>query len=92
MKLIKSRIPTLPFSADAVDVARSAGALDGPGCVEIQIDQASRSVFIRDNGAGLGQAEFVNQLTAIGGSSKRGTTARGFRGVGRLGASHFAKN
>src|SRR6202158_480400 len=72
-------------SADAVDLAQSAGVLHVPGRVEIRIDQATRSVFIRDNGSGLGKEQFVHQLTALGGSKKRGTRARGFRGVGRLG-------
>jgi len=71
-------------SADAVDLARSAGVLHAPGRVEIRIDQSTRAVFIRDNGNGLGKEQFVHQLTALGGSKKRGTTARGFRGVGRL--------
>ncbi|MGD0909790.1 MAG: ATP-binding protein, partial [Candidatus Acidiferrales bacterium] len=71
-------------AADAVDLAQAAGVLHVPGRVDIRIDQTTRSVFIRDNGSGLGQEQFVHQLTALGGSKKRGTRARGFRGVGRL--------
>lgn len=78
-------------SADAVDVARSAGVLQVTGRVEIRIDQASRTVFIRDNGSGLGKEQFVHQLTALGGSKKRGTRARGFRGVGRLAGLAFCQ-
>ena len=78
-------------SADAVDLARSAGVLHDRGRVEIRIDQLSRSVFIRDNGAGLGKEQFVPQLTALGGSKKRGTKARGFRGVGRLAGLAFCQ-
>jgi hypothetical protein len=78
-------------SADAIDLAQAAGILHAPGRVEIRIDQASRTVFIRDNGSGLGKDQFVHHLTAIGGSKKRGTTARGFRGVGRLAGLAFCQ-
>jgi hypothetical protein len=78
-------------AADAVDLATSSGALRSRGCVEIRIDPATRSVSIRDNGAGLGQSEFVHQLTALGGSKKRGTGFRGFRGVGRLAGLAFCQ-
>lgn len=78
-------------SADAVDVARSAEVLHEPGRVEIRIDQAERAILIRDNGTGLGEEDFVRQLTALGGSKKRGTGARGFRGVGRLAGLAFCQ-
>ena len=39
---------------------------------------------ITDNGTGIPHAEFAERLTAFGASKKRGTGARGFRGVGRL--------
>jgi molecular chaperone HtpG len=78
-------------SADAVDLAQSAGLLHVPGSVEIRIDQAKRTVFIRDNGSGLAKEQFVQQLTALGGSKKRGTRARGFRGVGRLAGLAFCQ-
>ena len=78
-------------SADGVEFAQSAGLLHLPGCVEIRMDQAARTVFIRDNGSGLGKEQFVQQLTALGGSRKRGTGARGFRGVGRLAGLAFCQ-
>jgi molecular chaperone HtpG len=78
-------------SADAVDLARAAGILKGPGRVDIRIDQSARSVFIRDNGCGLAQGDFVHHLTALGSSKKRGTRARGFRGVGRLAGLAFCQ-
>ncbi|BCH13689.1 ATP-binding protein [Mesorhizobium sp. L-2-11] len=73
-------------SADAIDEARRQGVLspDEAGRVEIAIDSAARSVRIRDNGSGVPWPEFGRKLTALGGSAKRGTSARGFRGVGRL--------
>ena len=78
-------------SADAIDLAQSAGLLHGPGRIEIRMDQSSRTVFIRDDGSGLGKEQFVQQLTALGGSKKRGTRARGFRGVGRLAGLAFCQ-
>jgi hypothetical protein len=78
-------------SADAVELARSAGLLHEPGHVEIRFDQSTRTVFIRDSGSGVGKEHFVHQLTALGGSKKRGTGARGFRGVGRLAGLAFCQ-
>jgi Histidine kinase-, DNA gyrase B-, and HSP90-like ATPase len=78
-------------SADAVDLARQAGVLIACGVVEIRMNQSARSVLIRDNGCGLGREQFVHHLTALGGSKKRGTNARGFRGVGRLAGLAFCQ-
>jgi molecular chaperone HtpG len=55
------------------------------------MDQPTRTVFIRDDGSGLGKEQFVQQLTALGSSKKRGTGARGFRGVGRLAGLAFCQ-
>jgi hypothetical protein len=73
-------------AADAIDQAGHIGLLPGTdlGKVEISIDTDSRTVHIRDNGIGISREKFVETLTAFGASSKRGTHARGFRGVGRL--------
>lgn len=67
-------------AADAID------ALEDPatGKVSIDFDHQARSVVVRDNGTGIRANDALNVLLAIGGSGKRGTTARGFRGVGRL--------
>lgn len=80
-------------AADAVDAARASGALsaDELGRVEILVDAASRTVRIRDNGCGVSFQEFGRKLTALGGSSKRGSSARGFRGVGRLAGLGYAQ-
>jgi hypothetical protein len=78
-------------SADAIDLAQSARLLHAPGQVEIRIDQSARAIVIRDNGSGLGKEQFIHQLTALGGSKKRGTKARGFRGVGRLAGLAFCQ-
>lgn len=67
-------------SADAIELA---GEID-IGQVEIFLDPTFRTVRIRDNGPGIPAKEFVPRLTSVGASKKRGTSARGFRGVGRL--------
>jgi hypothetical protein len=73
-------------AADAIDEARAQDILQGdePGCVTINLDVPARSLTIRDNGTGIAARDFLPKLTAFGASSKRGSTARGFRGVGRL--------
>jgi len=52
--------------------------------VDISISQANRSVRILDNGNGIKKNIFKRRITAFGASKKRGSDARGFRGVGRL--------
>jgi hypothetical protein len=76
----------LQNSADAIDEARRVGMLSNQdaGTVEIELDLEKRSARIRDNGIGIPAAEFESRMTSFGASVKRGTTARGFRGVGRL--------
>ena len=73
-------------AADAIDVARARRVIGKAerGQVSIELDHGARSASIRDNGIGIPAAEAAQILLAIGGSPKRGTDARGFRGVGRL--------
>lgn len=73
-------------AADAVEAAHISGTLAEAeqGRVEISVDASSRTVKIRDNGCGIPFEDFGFRLTALGGSTKRGLPARGFRGVGRL--------
>jgi Histidine kinase-, DNA gyrase B-, and HSP90-like ATPase len=73
-------------SADAIDEAHRTGCLPikEPGRVDITINAVSRIIRILDNGTGLAWHEFVQRLSNLGASRKRGTQARGFRGVGRL--------
>jgi hypothetical protein len=74
-------------AADAIDEARDKGLLaDGAfaGKVDITIDTTARLIRIQDNGTGIAWPEFAERLSNLGSSAKRGTGARGFRGVGRL--------
>lgn len=80
-------------AADSIDLAKRQGLLDPslPGRVDIDFDSPSRTVRIRDNGTGISSADFVQRLSAIGASTKRGTDSRGFRGVGRLAGLGYAQ-
>jgi Histidine kinase-, DNA gyrase B-, and HSP90-like ATPase len=73
-------------AADAIDDARVLGILPPhtPGWVEVNVDLSARSVRVRDNGTGVPTDDFEARLTAFGASVKRGSQARGLRGVGRL--------
>lgn len=80
-------------SADAIQDARWAGPMrrTDPGRIDISIGYDDRRVLIRDNGTGISVDEAPRRLLAIGDSSKRGTKARGFRGVGRLAGLAYCK-
>lgn len=73
-------------AADSIEEAIALGLLNPreSGRVEIKVDGDNRTVVIRDNGNGIEKAAFTRTLVALGASRKRGTKARGFRGVGRL--------
>lgn len=72
-------------AADSIDTAKESGVLSrGAGRIHLSVDPHKRFVRIRDNGVGLRRNEFVERLVAFGASKKRGSRARGFRGVGRL--------
>jgi len=73
-------------AADALAAATAAGLPPDTSApqVWISIDQATRTVKVRDTGTGVPADTFAIRMTSIGASPKRGTEARGFRGVGRL--------
>ena len=71
-------------AADSIDEARIAELPLNDPHITIYLDHATRTVRIRDNGESIPNHSFVKRITAIGASHKRGTTLRGFRGVGRL--------
>ncbi len=80
-------------AADAIDDAVAAGLLPSiaDGRVDIGVDHIDRRVIIRDNGVGVANADFALRMLSFGASSKRGTGARGFRGVGRLAGLGYAQ-
>jgi hypothetical protein len=73
-------------AADAIDEARAEGLYSNNATprIDISINVAERSIKIRDNGIGIPPNTFSRRLTSLGASKKRGSKARGFRGVGRL--------
>ena len=74
-------------SADSIEKAVSKGLLkstEDEGEIKININYIDRSIIIEDNGTGLSSNEFSKILLSFGNSPKRGTDARGFRGIGRL--------
>lgn len=73
-------------STDAIDEAEKDGLYSNneQPRVEIVVELGERKLRIRDHGIGVDNASFARRLTALGASKKRGTPARGFRGVGRL--------
>jgi hypothetical protein len=80
-------------AADSIDVAYDSNILASrkPGKIEIRTDSEARSLVVRDNGVGIERRNVEEILVAFGLSGKRGTSARGFRGVGRLGGLGFAQ-
>jgi molecular chaperone HtpG len=80
-------------AVDAVDAACSAGLLENrsEGRIEIHVDPVRREARFRDNGIGVSAESAVRVLTAFGASEKRGQSARGFRGIGRLAALGFCQ-
>lgn len=80
-------------SADAIDAAFQAGLYEKAELarIDIWLDQPTRRVRIADNGVGIQASDAARVLTSFGASAKRGTTARGFRGVGRLAALGYAQ-
>lgn len=70
---------------DALDEARQRGLIDADvASIVFDVDAASRTSRIRDNGIGIPNDEVVQRLLAIGASRKRRLALRGFRGIGRL--------
>lgn len=80
-------------ATDAIDdtVAQKLLPSVEEGKIEINLDHIDRRVVIRDNGLGLSNTDFPTRMLSFGASKKRGTDARGFRGVGRLSALGYVQ-
>lgn len=80
-------------AADSIDEAIGVGLLGtiDKGRIDIAITPEERKIRIRDNGTGLAKPAFVDTLISLGASKKRGSKARGFRGVGRLGGLGYCQ-
>jgi molecular chaperone HtpG len=94
LSLISSAMYTEPLtiyrelaqnSADAIDGALQTGTISKASArIDLTIDPLNRRIVISDNGTGITNVDFISTMCAIGASKKRGTKARGFRGIGRL--------
>lgn len=102
LELLTSAMYTDPLSVyreyvqnavDSLALAAEGGAAPDRTAPEIgiSIDPNTRTIRVRDTGTGIPEDAFVARMTAIGASPKRGTTARGFRGVGRLAGLGFCR-
>ncbi len=78
-------------AADSIDEAVADGTIThAQGAVDISIDRSSRTVYIRDNGLGV-PAHVAERCLKAFGASKKHPSARGFRGVGRLGGISYCR-
>ena len=95
LELVTSAMYTSPLtiyreyiqnSSDAIELAEEQKILKNinDGRIDININVNERTIKVRDNGAGVDKNKFSKILTSFGNSPKRGTKARGFRGIGRL--------
>lgn len=79
-------------AADSIDQAEAAGLMKlNDGLIDISIDGKKRSIKIEDNGTGLSNYEAQEYLCSLGWSSKHNNSARGFRGIGRLGGLGYCR-
>ena len=75
---------------DSIRAARRQGILSpDDGCIDVTVDPHTKSLRIRDDGAGLSPEEAVVRLVDIGYSEKADTPDAaainaGFRGIGRM--------
>lgn len=94
LALISSAMYTEPLTiyrelvqnaTDAIDDAVEDGKIEKQhGVIQIAVDGLHRSIVVRDNGSGVPNSRFAKTMCSIGASRKRGSKARGFRGIGRL--------
>lgn len=73
-------------STDSIDLIKEAKYKP---LINITIDGRKRSIEIFDNGIGIPSRKVRNTLLNIGASEKRNGSARGFRGIGRLGGLSY---
>lgn len=78
-------------STDSIDKAIEEGILNPTdAAIHVEVDTQRKEITIRDNGYGIPTTEVKKKLLDIGESDKDGVSARGFRGIGRLGGFAYA--
>lgn len=75
-------------STDSID---SLPSITSNPIIEITIDGRNRSLEIYDTGVGIPSRKVKNTLLSIGASKKDPKSARGFRGIGRLGGLGYCE-
>lgn len=77
-------------AVDSLDSALEQGILAADDFrIEIIIDADRQEVSIKDNGTGVAKEQVPRILLDIGNSTKRHSSSRGFRGIGRLGGLSY---
>lgn len=77
-------------SVDSLEQALAAGIIDENSMrIEITVEKDYGCIRVSDNGTGINVANAPKTLLNIGNSSKRQSTNRGFRGIGRLGGMSY---
>ena len=78
-------------SVDSIDSSYNNGSANQRNkfSIDIVLDPINKSISIKDNAHGISSGLAKDFLSTIGGSSKTGTSSRGFRGIGRLGGIAF---
>ncbi len=77
-------------SVDALEMAVQNNLIEPQSMrIDIIVDAENSYISIRDNGTGISSVGAVSALMKIGGSQKRHSNNRGFRGIGRLGGMSY---
>jgi hypothetical protein len=80
-------------AADSIDNGLKEGLFhdEDPPYIDISIDDASRTVRIKDNAVGIKKSEVHNKLADVADSDKKKGVDKGFRGIGRLGGLAYCE-
>lgn len=77
-------------SVDALENAVSIGLIEPQSMrIDIIVNAEDSYISIKDNGTGIPAADAPKTLMNVGGSKKRNSNNRGFRGIGRLGGMSY---
>lgn len=78
-------------AADQIDKAISENMFCEKMYIDIQIDEAKRSIIIKDNATGIPKSLVAKKLVDVADSDKIIGEDKGFRGIGRLGGLAYCK-
>lgn len=80
-------------AADSIDNGLREGLFDDEDYpyIDISIDDASRTVRIKDNAVGIKKSEVHKKLADVADSDKKKGVEKGFRGIGRMGGLAYCE-